>query len=777
MEPVYLDLHIHTSPNFEKPNEDYNLNDLKSGIEKIANGAPYLISITDHNFVNKKIYLKALNEIKNLLLGVELHIRNYKECKPYHCHIIFNVNKIDEAVIDDINRILNKLYPKKTVTDEDNIPSLQDIMNDFDHYEFLMLPHGGQNHSTFDKSIPKNAKFDKTLERSVYYNHFDGFTARGNSGLEKTHNYFERLGIKDFVNLVTSTDNYSPDKYPECKAGELAAEFVPTWMLASPTFNGLRLSLSESARLVYGKKPDSWIEHIDSVFLKEENIEINVKLTPGLNVVIGGSSSGKSLFVDSVYYKITSKIEDSVYFKSSYNINNIKISNPSGQTPHYFNQNYIMKICDQKDKSSSIDDISILKQVFPSDKEETEKVSNSLNELRQSLSELVNSVMKIELLEDQLSRIPLLSNLIVTETVQDNLLQKILPVDKEIESIEYSEADFERQVKVLDEIQTLLSKNHFVKHDANLVSNLKNKLREVINASKLEKIVRNLITESKKNIDSIQQSENKKVISRRNDFQNLLQFLKDYSNYNNIFFKSLDKISMFSIRIPTKPIISMGHSLFIDNEFELTKEKFLDVINEVFLPKNKIEKFADIKPEMLFKNKFRKRDPKIDNLQEFEIYVNHRFSKMNNKKYRIITNDGRDFDNLSAGWKTSVILDLVLGWDSDRAPLIIDQPEDNLATGYINNGLLKAIKDCKTKKQIILVTHNATIPMLGDAQNIVLCMNNDKKIVVLSGPLEGSINDKNVVDWIAEIADGGKSSIKKRVKKYNLKDFQENNEK
>ena len=121
--------------------------------------------------------------------------------------------------------------------------------------------------------------------------------------------------------------------------------------------------------------------------------------------------------------------------------------------------------------------------------------------------------------------------------------------------------------------------------------------------------------------------------------------------------------------------------------------------------------------------------------------------------------------------ETSVILDLILGWGSDNAPLIIDQPEDNLATGYINFGLLEAIKKCKTKKQIVLVSHNATIPMLGDAQNIVMCKNSDNKISIKSNPLEGDIDGVGVVDIIAETTDGGKSSIKKRVKKYNLKNF------
>lgn len=69
------------------------------------------------------------------------------------------------------------------------------------------------------------------------------------------------------------------------------------------------------------------------------------------------------------------------------------------------------------------------------------------------------------------------------------------------------------------------------------------------------------------------------------------------------------------------------------------------------------------------------------------------------------------------------MLDLILGYDQDIAPIIIDQPEDNLATKYINDGLVKAIKNVKSTKQIILVSHNATIPMMGDAQQIIYCEN------------------------------------------------------
>jgi ATPase subunit of ABC transporter with duplicated ATPase domains len=188
---------------------------------------------------------------------------------------------------------------------------------------------------------------------------------------------------------------------------------------------------------------------------------------------------------------------------------------------------------------------------------------------------------------------------------------------------------------------------------------------------------------------------------------------------------------------------------------------------------SQITNFDNISPEALFEEKFSKRAPKVVDYDNFEERIKDKFSEMNSKRYKIITSEGQDFNSLSAGWKTAIILDLILGWESDTATLIIDQPEDNLATTYINNGLISAIKQCKGNKQVILVSHNATIPMLGDAQNVILCINNGGVIKIRSDVLEGEIDGHRVVDHIAIVTDGGKASIKKRVKKYNLKNYAE----
>ena len=215
MKSIYVDLHIHTSEDPNSLNKYYDIELLDKNIKKLTNNTEYLISLTDHNTINEDIYLKAVEKGMNIIVGVELHIKNYDECPAYHCHIYFNLEKIEKTFLKDINKKLDRLYPNKVVNKADKtLPKLDEIINTFDSYDFLLLPHGGQSHCTFDTSIPDGVKFDTTMERSIYYNQFDGFTARGNTGLEKTQQYFRRLGINDFVNLVTCTDNYFPKDYP-----------------------------------------------------------------------------------------------------------------------------------------------------------------------------------------------------------------------------------------------------------------------------------------------------------------------------------------------------------------------------------------------------------------------------------------------------------------------------------------------------------------------------------------------------------------------------------
>ena len=774
MESVYIDVHIHTSENPDCLNENYDIDTLFSKIRYASQGQQSLISLTDHNTINKKVYLEALKKCGcdiHLLLGVELHIHYVKETEAYHCHMLFK-NAISEQVIDEVNAILNKLYVKKQVEKKDvNIPTLDKIINEFDSYDFMLLPHGGQSHATFDKSIPKGKKFDTMMERSIYYNQFDGFTARCDSGREETDNYFKRLGISDFVNLVTCSDNYNPSCYPDAKSKD-AEPHIPTWILADPTFDGLRLSLSERSRLVYSQnKPDSWSENIDSVKYTNEKLDIDVTFSSGLNVVIGGSSSGKTLLVDSLWRKLANDDFENSNYKA-FGVANLNIVNPSGIRPHYLNQNYIMKVVSD-DNQHNLEDIDIIRSLFPDNKDVVNRINSSLARLKDDITQLIQTVKEIQSIENKLKATPQIGHLLVLKAVKQNIFVHFIPQDESRQKIKYDKSKMDAQISTLNEIKTVLEKNPFVKEQNTAIDDLIGLLQTIYMYSELETNVFREIKQVYDNYAVLLKTESQEEQTKTQEFNQLLSNINKYTFLNRKFKKHLTNIAEYHEEIATQDIISAGHHLYISNQFKMDKDGVLDVFNNLLKTGKKINDFDDICPQNLYENNFCKQKPKVQDYNDFINKVYNEFVQKNKTIYKIITTDGRDFDNLSAGWKTSVLLDLILGYDKDIAPIIIDQPEDNLATKYINDGLVDAIKKVKKFKQIILVSHNATIPMMGDAQRIIYCENKDGKIVLRSAPLEGEIDGKPVLDLIASITDGGKPSIKKRVKKYNLKKYTE----
>lgn len=768
MNPIYLDLHIHTSKNPNKLNKAYEVDTLLKKIDEVSNKSDFLISLTDHNTINKEAYLNLLGKTSNVILGVELHIKNYPKEPAYHCHMYFNLEDIAGSIAK-INRILDELYPVKIITTSTiDVPTLEKIIRSFDDYDSMLLPHGGQSHSTFDKSIPRAVTFDTTLERNIYYNQFDGFTARSNEGLEATLDYFRRLGINEFVNLITCTDNYDPSKYPNAKAEE-ASPFISTWMLALPTFNGLRLSLSESSRLIYSTiKPSNWSEYIKKVRLQNESVDIDVTLTPGLNVVIGGSSSGKTLFVDSIFRKLDNDFDESPY--KSFGVENIEIENPSGMKPHYLSQNYIIKVIDPGNLEHKIDDIEIIKNVFPGDDSITLKVSEGLVRLKSDLKKLVSCVKTIESEGEKLSHFNVFSRLIIEDNVRENLTKIILPSADIGNNIHYEKTRYDQHTYNLNAIEDFVEKNRLAKSITEEIKIIKTRLSNAYEISNLENEIRKVINSCKDEMDKYLFGEEEEQQNKKQIFEKLLKCVTKYSDSTKEFYEILDSISKYSTSCETQRIESMGHTLYIENNFILSKEKFLEIVNRYLKSDCRIMSYIELSPQKIFNTKFKKQAPKVHDYDDFEIKIYSEFEKLNYRKYKIITADGKNFDSLSAGWKTSVLLDLILGYSGDIAPIFIDQPEDNLATNYINHGLIEAIKRTKANKQIVLVSHNATIPMLGDAQNVILCSNREK-IFIRSSELEGILEGKSMVDHVAEITDGGKPSIKKRVKKYNLKKF------
>lgn len=218
----------------------------------------------------------------------------------------------------------------------------------------------------------------------------------------------------------------------------------------------------------------------------------------------------------------------------------------------------------------------------------------------------------------------------------------------------------------------------------------------------------------------------------------------------------------------TREIEARGHKLSVINNFIFNEKVLVDALK--YCLKSNINTIADVTPWNLMSRYFKK-NPNVESYNDMTQRVYTKLMELNTRSYKIITKDGKDFNSLSPGWKTAILLDLILGYEQDTAPIIIDQPEDNLAVKYINSTLTETIKAVKWSKQVIMVSHNATIPMMADAQTIVVCENDGNKITIRSASLESEVFGQKVLDYIADQTDGGRTSIKKRVKKYNFKKY------
>ena len=122
---------------------------------------------------------------------------------------------------------------------------------------------------------------------------------------------------------------------------------------------------------------------------------------------------------------------------------------------------------------------------------------------------------------------------------------------------------------------------------------------------------------------------------------------------------------------------------------------------------------------------------------------------------------------LSTGQKATAVLLLLLL--ESGAPLVIDQPEDDLDNRFITDGVVPTMKAEKRKRQFVFSTHNANSPVLGDAELIIglsTGSQNDSVQGRISDRHIGSIDIQPVREMVEEILEGGKNAFEMRRLKY-----------
>jgi DNA repair ATPase RecN len=126
--------------------------------------------------------------------------------------------------------------------------------------------------------------------------------------------------------------------------------------------------------------------------------------------------------------------------------------------------------------------------------------------------------------------------------------------------------------------------------------------------------------------------------------------------------------------------------------------------------------------------------------------------------------DGGDYkhiDHLSTGQRCTVVLPILLE-HSDRI-LILDQPEDHIDNAFVVETVIRALKRRGADAQIIISSHNANIPVLGDANLVVHLASDGRRGFVRHC---GDLEDEKTVETITNLMEGGIEAFRRRAEVY-----------
>ena len=127
----------------------------------------------------------------------------------------------------------------------------------------------------------------------------------------------------------------------------------------------------------------------------------------------------------------------------------------------------------------------------------------------------------------------------------------------------------------------------------------------------------------------------------------------------------------------------------------------------------------------------------------------------------------------SPGQRSAAMLSFVLHYGDE--PLVLDQPEDDLDTEWISELIVRQLRQSRWTRQLIVVTHNANIPVNADAERVIVLENDGGSLKIRStaigdaGQVQhcGPIENQLVRTDIQKIMEGGVDAFVRRERRYN----------
>lgn len=779
-----VDFHIHSIASKHKESDDCvdlsTIDNIDLLIDKLNQREINMCSISDHDNFDFNIYNRLKQEenkgsIKKVFPAVEFSVTYDK--KVLHVITIF-----DDKDEEKIKKIQNEIFDIKN-----NKPFYDDIeLNSFSENKYLnilknidlnvvMIAHQKETLSSKEtRNHDVMSLGEEKFDELVFLDYFESFEFKRKRNEIFNKNYIEKNKEKykdATLRFVTGSDCHIWAKYPEEND-----DFSFTYLKCLPTFRGLAMAVTNTKRINYVNNFYSTTDkYLDSINIEIDNNKYDIKLSKGINVIIGDNSIGKSLLIHKLTnynYLNDQKIKDSYdeYLKN----NKIKINSsiPESNVSKFNGQGSIRKMFENK----TFDSDEFLNGFFPAEPLVSKYIEIYKSEIENYISILKNKEEK----SNAFNKITNFDICVIEATSKSlnfkNVTQAIIAsINSKIKKIGKIVEYFESINSLLGKIQ---ENDFFDKEDEKyindsinsniiLISKYKNKIKQnLFEISKIN-IINDEFTSKDKELKKTKTDETEKIAnyeSNKDSFsENIVNYY--YKNKNKVKYEpnikeekvptTSNKVGKYRFVAKTKiKEISNTNLLTLINNVLGKSVKDINLIDSITIPDRFSNRNKDISYNDKLINLKNELDKEIDNYFSIDKAINDASDKDVTKE-------------LSSGFNSKIYFDLISNQTDDNRIYIIDQPEDDVSQPSIKKNILGDFYDMSKNRQVIIITHNPQFIVNLDVDNVIFIGKDENdKIYIQNGALEYFDKDYDILKIVADNIEGGIDSINERWKRY-----------
>jgi len=333
-------------------------------------------------------------------------------------------------------------------------------------------------------------------------------------------------------------------------------------------------------------------------------------------------------------------------------------------------------------------------------------------------------------------------------TVREELRKTIGEIEKFQKDLEEKEKGIKEHAKLLDKKKELEKAIQLVKDKLKIVSEKKKILAtEVKTRSGLfEQLLLKRVEQRNKYLSIIAA-----FAKNKNDILNDLEFTAELIFDRNRFFETMSElVDLRKIKIKVVNDSDSEIAFFIDAMQDLV----IDPTNEkvkIIVDSKVVELLGKIVPNQ-------KRAETINRQTIYNSIFADYLTVMPSVKYKKVR-----LSKLSLGQKATVLIKIYLAQGEN--PIVIDSHDDHLDNEFIMEELVKALRQAKQNRQVIIVSNNGNVVVNSDAEQIIIACRDEQGEISYA---PGSLENPALRSKLLRVLEGGEEAFSKRQQKYRL---------